>query len=348
MSNIDYDTFYDWVKDRFGEENIELHGDEICVPSIFTEDHKHHLWMNPYGGKKERENGVFRCWYTNNRGSLVSLVSLVDKISYDEAEELICNSLSLRALEKKVEEFFSNKTEPEVTTPIVPTEGLQLPPHTYLIDSMSNGFDKKRATEYLADRKIPTDNLYFCTDGDYKNRIIIPYYTEDNKLVWFNARTISRAKGVTRYMKPNDKRFSQEDALYFTKYPRHKSKIYLTEGEFDAISLTCCGFTGVACGGKSLSEGQIEIIRKYIPVLSFDTDEGKKMDYGQYALMEVGKQLLEKGFDEIYFVRPPKGFKDWNALLKDTNPDVIKHYIAKYEKKFTSVVIEQLMANKLR
>lgn len=350
MSNVDYDAFLDWAKDRFGEENIEYHGDEICVPSVFTEDHKHHLWMNPYGGKKQRENGVYRCWYTNRFGSLVSLVSIVDKIGYDEAEELICNSLSLRSLEKKVDEFFNSKVEvvPTLTDSIVINEGLQLPPHTYLIDSMSMGFDKRRATEYLQERKIPTDGLFFCTDGDYKNRIIIPYYDLDGRLVWYNARTISKTKGALRYMKPKEKEYSQENVLYVPKYPPPKSKLYLTEGEFDAMSLTLCDFPGAAAGGKTLSELQVEVLRRYVPVIAPDTDEGKKMDYGQYALIEIGKQLLEKGFTEIYFVRPPKGYKDWNSLLVDTNSDVVKHYIQKFEKRLTSVTIEQLMANRVR
>ena len=67
---VDFETFYDWCKDRFGEANLKVrhtaHGDEICTHSYFAErrgipDNKFHLWMNPSGGKsKHPETGSYR------------------------------------------------------------------------------------------------------------------------------------------------------------------------------------------------------------------------------------------------------------------------------------------------
>ncbi len=345
-SSIDYDSFLHWCESRFGAENIKIHKDEICTHSIFTDDKKYHLWMNPTGGKKQRENGVYRCWKTDKRGSLVSLVSQVDGIGFDEAEELICSSLSLRALEKKVDEFFGHYdvSKPENSTPIVLSQKyLNLPPYTFSFKELDET-EKKKFKKYLDSRKLPPDNLLFCIDGDYYDRVIIPYYNEKGDVIWYNARSIYDSKNGLKYMKPKEKEFSQDDCLFFTSFPPVKTKIYVTEGELDAFTLKLCGYHAVACGGKTLSESQIEILRKYIPVLAFDNDEGKSKDWGLKSTIDIGNQLIEKGFEEIYFIRPSKGFKDWNEILVKLNKDVIKHYISKYEQRLTQVKIAQLFS----
>jgi len=137
---VDYDIFYEWAKDRFGEENIKIrhtsHGDEICTNSYFAlqklgkYDSKHHLWMNPEGGKKKNEGGAYRCWLTDKMGSLVSLVAEYDNIPYEDADELLESSLSLRKLEQKCDEFFGYKAE-EVALDAQPKQLIEFPPFTY-------------------------------------------------------------------------------------------------------------------------------------------------------------------------------------------------------------------------
>ena len=343
---VDYDTFLKWAIERFGAENIKIKGDEICTHSIFEEDHKYHLWMNPSGGKDCLPGGVYRCWYSENKmGSLVSLVAELDHISYEEAEELICGVSSLRSLEQKVHEFYGSHIE-EVVRPVRSNVGLQLPPYTFDILSESCYIHyKERAIAYLNDRKIPIEGLYVCTYGDYKNRIIIPYYDMYGNLVYYNARTMDKNEKTLRYRKPDDENYKQDEVLFMKTWPKPGSKVYITEGEFDAISLNVCGFYGAACGGKSLSDAQIEILRNYIPVLALDRDEGKKTDSGGEALIHIGNQLLSKGFEIVNFVRPPKGYKDWNNLLKEKNEKLVKAYIEKYERPFTSFTTDHLRYN---
>lgn len=352
-SQIDYDTFLKWATDHFGVENIRIHGSEICTHSVFAEDHKFHLWMNPSGGKSELEGGAYRCWYTDRCGSLISLVSIIEKIPYEEAEELISGPTSLRALEKKLDEFFGPQeaygSVTEVKTPVL---GLQLPDSTYKIDELPvTNFYRQRAESYLSSRKLPTDGLYVCIDGDYlkgyKNRIIIPYYDKTGNLVYYNARTMSKNKNALRYRKPEGGGFVQDNVLYCYKWPRKNNVIYLTEGEFDARTLDVLGYNGVACGGKSLSDAQVELIREYIPVLAFDNDEGKKQNTGEKALINIGTALLEKGFPVVYFIRPPKGFKDWNELMVKVNPDLIRQYINKHQKRFDIWTANKLMFDQL-
>lgn len=342
-SQIDYNSFLSWCENRFGVENIKISGNEICTHSIFIEDHKYHLCMNPFGGKKEREGGVYRCWKSNKYGSLISLVSQLDKISYEEAEDLICSSLSLRALELKVDEFFGqyDNTIPKQAPITLSKKFLNLPPETYKFEELDS-FDKDRFKEYISKRKLSLDSFYYCTGGDYYDRIIIPYKNETEDIIWYNARAIKDGKNIVKYMKPKQKEFSQDSCLFFTSFPKYKTKIYLTEGEFDALTLAACGFVAVACGGKTLTDSQIEILRNYIPVLAFDNDENAPVNYGLKSVIDVGRQLISKGFDELYYIRPSKGFKDWNEILMKMNPDIIKHYITKYEKRLNQIAISQL------
>ena len=338
---VDYDVFYDWCKDRFGEHNLKVrntaHGVEICTHSYFAQrkgidDNKFHLWMSPSGGKsKHPASGSYRCWKTDEMGSLVSLVAHYDGMDYDDAEAMLCGSTSLRALEQRVNEFFGHKEESPVVIEEPEPTTLQLPDFTFYIDRMSDhNYWKIRAQTYLSERKIPTEGLYVCTENaEYGNRIILPWHDKDENLFFWNARTMSKSHKAIRYLKP--KNADQDSAIYMTEWPEPGTKIYIMEGEFDAISLQLAGYVGCACGGKHLSATQIELIRCYEPVLVFDTDES-----GLKALIDVGNSLLLNGFPKVSYVRPPVAYKDWNKFLQCRDIQTIKDYIQNREKRFTT------------
>jgi hypothetical protein len=291
--------------------------------------------MNPSGGKKQLEHGVYRCWKTDEMGSLVSLVAMLDNIPFDEAEEYLCGCLSLRSLEQKVDDFFKSlghSIEEEIPEP-VKTNELHLPEHTVLISKLS-GFYRNIAEKYLQSRKLPIDGYYVCIDGKYKNRIVIPYYDQQGKLIWFNARTLSKDSSILRYKKPEGEGLSQDNVLYFPEWPPKGSKVYLTEGEFDAKVLQLSGFYSCACGGKFLSQAQLQILRDYDVVMAFDNDAEKGRDAGKEATINIGDALLEEGFSPSY-IRPPVGYKDWNVLLEKTSLKAIDGYIKKNEKPYT-------------
>lgn len=361
---VDFETFLSWAKDRFGDDEVKVrhtsHGEEILTHSFYAhrqgiEDNTFNLWMNPSGGKSKKspEKGSFRCWKTDTMGTLVKLVADYDSIPYDEAEELLCGTSSLRSLERRVHDFFGHKEEEEVkyAPEPEPVKNLELPEGSFLIDKMgSTHFMRIRAKQYLATRKIPTDGLYVCISGDYKNRIVIPYYDADGNLIWYNARLMSDKKGSIKYMKckSDGLNVTQEDVLFMTSWPEPGSKIYLMEGEIDAISMKLSGLVGCAVGGKYLSDVQVEMIRQYEPVLAFDADEGHyKQDTGLQALINIGSILLEKGFPNISYVRPPKVYKDWNKLFVERGPEVVKGYAEKFEKPFTASTPSILLSNRL-
>lgn len=361
--SINFKRFRDWAESKFG--NVLIKGDEIRINSPFLEDDKHHhCWCNVSGVNnkgEERINGIFHCFKSGTKGSLVTLVMLVEKCDFAQAMEILGGeNAMLRQMEREFEDFWENRNrekpkkhikrvvEQEEEEPEPEFKCITFPPSTYFISDLpTSNYHRVQAEVYLFNRKIPSDGLYVCTAGDYRNRIIIPYYDPSGNLIYFNGRYLGDSELILRYMGP-DKVIGvgKEDVLYVPEWPAPDKKIYLTEGEFDALSIYICGkergieiYSG-AFGGKNLSEKQIEMIRQYQPVLCLDTDPGR--DYGKEGLIKMGLDLRAKGL-RPRFVRPPKLYKDWNKMLVETSPGIVLHYLASYEKPLNDTNLMKLL-----
>jgi len=322
---IDFDAFLGWVESRF--RDVVVKDKEIKLNSIFCDDQKHHLWCNPSGGRNQVPYGVFHCWKTDTKGSLISLVMQVDRCSFEDALEILGSSNHrLEDLEKKVEEIFENKSPKFIE---INETKIDFPPNCYFFDDLpSNNFFKKNAEDYLNKRKISTNGLLICVSGQYKNRIIIPYYNKNGNLIYYNGRYVGDSK--LRYLgPPKELGIGKGDVLYIPKWPDDGQKIYLTEGEFDAMSLSQCGFNSAAFGGKNLSEAQIKILTPYIPVLCLDADNA-----GAEALPKMGDSLLRMGFSEVFYVRASKEHKDWNSMFQNDGQKVVRAYIKQNERRY--------------
>lgn len=329
--SIDFDKFLNWAESRF--DDVVIKGDEIKLNSVFCEDRKHHLWCNPSGGKTGNKHGVYHCWKTGNKGSLLGLVMLVDRCTYEEALEILdtVSEGSLVDLERRVRELFEKGTIEEEKV----TEGLSLPSDCYLFDELpSYHFLKKAADEYMASRKITTTSLFICTRGRYRNRIIIPYRNRNGELIYYNGRYIGDPGTNLRYLgPPKELGIGKSDVLFVPKWPGPGEKLYITEGEFDAMSLHQSGYNSAALGGKAISDKQIDMIKGHHPVLCLDADEA-----GSEALLKIAGNLLKRGFLKVSYVKPYKQYKDWNGLLVEKGPKILKEYVKIQEKSYNDSI----------
>ena len=341
---IEFDTFHQWCVDRFGELNVRVkhtaHGVEICTHSpwslddIGKEDRKFKLWMSCEGGKKKVEHGTYRCWLTDRSGTLVDLVSKMDGISYEIAEDAIGQTPSLRALEEKALRLVGLETEPfevDESDEWEPEGDVDLPDSCFRLSEMSDSDPWfHRGADYLRGRGLPIGDYLICTGSsearEMRDRIVIPYHDRDRRLIFWNARAID-PKRNDRYQKPSG--IDLDSVIFMTRWPEKGAKVYLMEGEFDAHSIDLAGFVAAACGGKSLSEAQIELLRGYRIVLAFDADGA-----GLKAVLDTGEQLLGLGF-EVSYVRPPKLFKDWNKLALERGTQTLRSYLERFENRFT-------------
>jgi hypothetical protein len=341
---VDFDAFVKWAENRF-DGDVVIKGKNVLINSVFAEDHKHHLSCCPSGGKKKRPWGVYRCYYSEKRGTLLGLVMHVDQCGPDEARDVLQGRTPIHLLEKELEKYFlgideAPKAEPK---PELPQDGLALPPYTFLIKDMpEESPQRQRAIDYLSSRCIPWQGMYFCTGDEYADRVIVPYYDRSGKRIYWNGRSLGRSK--LRYRgPPREWGIGKGDVLFFyPDWPVAGSTIYLTEGEFDAISLSISRRHGVACGGKSLSEAQVEMLRPYKVVLCLDND-----DPGLKGLMWMGDTLIAAGVRDLQFVRPARGLKDWNKMLEMVGAEVLGAYVDKYVRPYDSWTREQLMVSSL-
>lgn len=319
---MNFETFVNWAENKF--DDVKINGNEVKLNSIFCEDTKNHLWVNP-------EKGVYHCWKTDKAGTIIQLVSIVDNCSFKEAYEKLGlnNNFGIRQLEEKLKIF---DKRPNITS-------LPLPKFTFLIANLSsNNHYRIKAENYLNNRQMPIGNLMICIGGKYKNRIIIPYFGKNNELIYWNSRDITN-KASLRYKGPGKEEvgIGKEDVLWFNSWPKEGSKVYLTEGEFDAMSLNLTGFYGAACGGKSLGNKQLELLKPYKIAIAFDNDKS-----GIEGLNKLSETFEYNGIQNTTFIRPPTIYKDWNQMLCDTNKNVIKAYIEQNEKKLDSWTVNGL------
>jgi DNA primase len=321
---IDFDAFIDWAEGRFYD--VVVSGNEVQVNSIFKEtDQDHKMWCRP----DLYDFGVYHCWKSEKSGTLVDLVMRVDHCDFQTAIEVLKGEEPLEYLYEEVVKLFA-KEEEEEKKEIEVT--LELPTNSYPIADLPTwNPNRKKAEEYLKSRKISTEKLYVCLKGRYYDRIVIPYYDREGHLIYFNCRTLNDA--IPKYMgPPKELGIGKGDVIYMPAWPPTRAKLYLTEGELDAISLYQCGLFSAALGGKSLSSHQFKIVRNYTPVISVDNDEA-----GRQALTKIGEALL--GNVSVSYVRPPKGFKDWNAFLGKFDTELVLEYLNKFEKPYTEDTI---------
>lgn len=333
--SIDFDKFLNWAESRF--DDVIVKGEEILLNSIFCDDRKHHLWCNPSGGKTGNENGVYHCWKSDEKGSLLGLVTIVDKCTHEQAAEILnsTSSSGLADLERRVNELFEKKSECEPCE--TAQDGLMMPQDCYLFDDLPSSHRlKKEAEEYLRSRKIETGNLLICTSGRYRNRIVIPYYSREGRLIYYNGRYIGDPGTNLRYLgPPKELGIGKGDVLYVQRWPSDGEKIYITEGEFDAMSLFQCGFNSAALGGKAMSETQMNMINRSVPVICLDAD-----DAGADALPKIAKQMMARGVTSIFYVRACKEFKDWNGMLVEKGEKILRHYVRANERQYNESVAQ--------
>lgn len=345
---VNFEAFAEWAEKRFGD--IVIANEEIKINSIFDpDDEKHKLWCSPKGGKEKRKGGVYHCFKTDKKGTLIGLVMLVDGCSYEDAVDEMGGDYELAYLEDRLNYFLgiNNDVEPrEEEVPAEEKEKLQLPEGSCLITAMSPiSRYRAEAEVFLRERKIPIDGLFYCVGGVYKQRIIIPYYDRAGELIYFNGRHVW--KSDPKYMgPPKELGIGKGDVVYMPKWPQPGEPLYLTEGEFDAKVLSVCGLNSAAVGGSVLSEAQLKMLQPFSPlIICGDNDEKDKTDAGKNAVIRISNKLMENGITKIQYVRAPRGFKDWNDLLKKFDHAMVARYVVDKKKPYTQFTQGSLEAN---
>jgi len=330
---INFKKFQQWAVKKFGEDNVLVRGSEIRLNSIFEDgDDDYHLWCSPSGGKKKTNFGVFHCFKTDKKGSLVKLVQLVEKCSKNDAVEILDGKEPISVLEKKLLEILGTGQNDVIKTNEVKPK-LTIPDHSFLISNLhSDNIFRIKAEQYLKGRKLPIDGLYVCCDGRYKNRIIIPYYDENKNLIYWNARDLGNSK--LKYLgPPKEVGVGKEDVIFMAgNWPKSGETVYVCEGEFNAITLREAEFNAAACGGKNMSDKQSLMLSKYNVVLCLDRDKAGKSGTVKMSSMISALTVHNGSKERLKYVFPPKDVNDWNEFLVKKNHEILHHYVTRQQK----------------
>jgi len=163
---------------------------------------------------------------------------------------------------KPNKEFEISFDEPEEKS----TQLLQLPKEFKPMWEPSSELEYRHALVYLKNRGInKEDILRYCigysTEGDLKNRIIIPSYDSNGLLNFYTARSFHETKGL-KYVSCS----YSKNIIGFELLVNFEEPITLVEGPFDAISLRT---NTIPLFGKTLSNKlKMKLLEYDVPMVN--------------------------------------------------------------------------------
>ncbi len=250
-----------------------------------------HLFACPYCGHYKNkfsvnvEKNVYKCWICDARGkNLFRVVRRFGSFSQQEKWK------EITGFKQDLGEF-DRLFEVEVVVE-QQEQTIQIPQGFQTLTKDSNSKSHQRAVKYLAERGIGNYDILrwkmgYTTEGQFKNRIIIPSFNLKGNLNYFIARTFSG--DYRRYMNPPVSRNIVFNELYID----FDEEVTIVEGVFDAIKAN----NAVPILGSTIRETS-KLFRKIVkhdtPVLlALDPDAQKKSEAIKNLFLKYGIEVRE-------------------------------------------------------
>lgn len=137
------------------------------------------------------------------------------------------------------------------------------------------GFSDKE----IAAANLSSENKMGEMYSTFRNRIMIPIFNENGKIIGFGGRCLPGAKVKAKYLNTSETEvFKKKKTLFSLNFAIQSNQDYLilTEGFFDVISLNTAGFENtVATLGTALTAEQATMIASYTDkvIILYDSDE---------------------------------------------------------------------------
>ncbi len=271
------------------------------MESIFVpDDYKRHMSVNT-------QTGLWRCFKTERSGNFFSLYAITEGLTYFKAQT--------KVLLENFNNFSMDCLEPLKVLPRNPVfNSVRLNDlQEVLPNSDQSKYDSLRAAHaYLKGRGIVgalLDRFTFYVSNDTEspiyNRLVIPFI-KDNLFYFYQARALFNE--VPKYLTPpSADGVKGSDILY--PFDETKDYLIITEGPFDAISLSIHDLNATCTMGSSPSLQQGEIIKQFKGnvILAYDNDRA-----GQEGVVKFEKLRKKLMFPNFYVANPPVGCKDWS------------------------------------
>ena len=260
-------------------------GSELLFTCPYCRHHKRKFSVNI-------EKNYYKCWVCDKRGRNVGRVmrrfgslthfrewqDLVGKVDLSDFDNLFGTEVEeeTETILKLPDEFVSlaNKALPRSARPFL----------RYL---SQRGIGKKEIVKW---------KIGYCSEGEYKNRVIIPSFNKDGFVNYYVARSI--ADDWQKYKNPP----ASKDIVFNELYIDWHEDVIIVEGIFDAIKAG----NGIPVLGSTLRDGG-KLFKAIVSsgakvFLAMDADANDKADRIIQSLMSYGVEVSKidtSGYEDI-------------------------------------------------
>jgi len=251
-----------------------------------------HLFQCPFCKHHKRkfsvniQRGVYKCWICDEKGR--NLYRLVRRFGSNKDREtwkaFSGEKTDLNAFGNLFEEAEEEHVE----------QILQIPPHFH---TLCGNVQFRVPLQYLEKRGITKKDILkwkmgFCSDGPFKERIIIPSFNENGDLNYFIARTFT--DNYKRYLNPPVSR----DIIFNELYVDFDKEVTIVEGAFDAVKAE----NAIPILGSTIRETSKlfrRIVENNTPVLlALDPDAKYKAENIKRLFLKYGIEVRELQYDD--------------------------------------------------
>ena len=270
----------------------------FCCPFCNSTKLKLEISLEPEGKQKNRP---WHCWVCNASGKRIE--SLFKKLKVTREQSIELYSILDSSIYYKKSKITSSSTQ------------IQLPNEYKSLTQYATSIEAKNALKFLKSRGITEIdlarfNIGICTEGTYKNHVIVPSFTEDHRLNYFIARSYYDTE--FRYHNPN----YSKDIIAFESLINWKLPIVLVEGVFDAMAVK---FNAIPILGKIISTTlHLKILEKRVKEIYICLD----WDARSHAL-KMAEYFIGNGLT-VYLVDLPLN-EDPSSLGTNTIQELIRN-----------------------
>ncbi len=178
----------------------------------------------------------------------------------------------------------------------------------------------------------------------FRGRVMFPIRNLSGKVIGFGGRILAKDAKAAKYLNsPDSEVYNKSKVLYGAHFARvairKQDECIMVEGYTDTLALHQAGIEHVVAPcGTSLTSGQIRVIKRYTPNITFIFDGDAA---GKKAAMRGLDMVLEEDMN-VRLVLLPEG-EDPDSLLQTLGVTQFEEYIERNKKDFILFKTEQLL-----
>ncbi len=273
--------------------------------------------------KRARGNHAFHCPFCNHRKPKLEINMETNEEGHNPWECWVCQTRG-RTIRSLLKQLRTPREEAALVLKYLPKGSnieykqlsiVELPKEYQLLYKASKSSVVANIVKnYLYERGL-TDNDFikysigYCTTGEYGGRVILPSYTESNRLNYFVGRSYDG--NFFKYKNPE----VSKDIIFYENLINWNTPIILCEGVFDAMAIKR---NAIPLLGKSVST---ELYKKILTSRLTDIYIALDED-AQDAALRIAEKFIAAGF-KVYLIelkgKDPSqlGFKEFTKLVQN-------------------------------